>query len=66
MGAVGLATDDCHKTYEELRAKGVESIQDPADRPYGVEAILRDGSGSWLVLAERKPYVAGRWVTGPR
>jgi catechol 2,3-dioxygenase-like lactoylglutathione lyase family enzyme len=55
-GAVGLATDDCHKTYEELKAKGVEFIQEPADRPYGVEAILRDNSGSWLVLVEQKLY----------
>jgi hypothetical protein len=31
-------------------------IQEPADRPYGVEAILRDNSGNWLVLVERKPY----------
>jgi catechol 2,3-dioxygenase-like lactoylglutathione lyase family enzyme len=55
-GAIGLATDDCHKTYEELKAKGVEFIQEPADRPYGVEAILRDNSGSWLVLVEQKLY----------
>jgi catechol 2,3-dioxygenase-like lactoylglutathione lyase family enzyme len=56
LGAVGLSTDDCHKTHEELAAKGVEFIQEPADRPYGVEAILRDNSGNWLVLVEPKPY----------
>lgn len=56
LGAVGLRTDDCRKTFEELRAKGVEFTQEPADRPYGVEAILRDNSGNWLVLVERKPY----------
>lgn len=56
LGAVGLATDDCRKTYEELVAKGVTFIQEPADRPYGVEAILRDSSGNWLVLVEEKPY----------
>jgi catechol 2,3-dioxygenase-like lactoylglutathione lyase family enzyme len=56
LGAVGLATDDCHATYEQLRARGVEFIQEPADRPYGVEAILRDSSGNWLVLVERRPY----------
>ena len=59
LGAVGLATDDCRKTHEELRAKGVEFIQEPADRPYGVEAILRDSSGNWLVLVERKPFNPG-------
>lgn len=56
LGAVGLATDDCRKTHEELSAKGVSFVQEPADRPYGVEAILRDNSGNWLVLVERKPY----------
>ena len=53
MGAVGLATRDCHKAYEVLSARGVEFLQPPADRPYGVEAILRDSSGNWLVLVER-------------
>lgn len=56
LSAVGLATDDCRKTFEELSAKGVEFIQEPADRPYGIEAMLRDNSGNWLVLVERKPY----------
>jgi catechol 2,3-dioxygenase-like lactoylglutathione lyase family enzyme len=54
-GAVGLATDNCRKTYDELTAKGVDFIQEPADRPYGVEAIIRDNSGNWLVIVERKP-----------
>lgn len=56
MHAVGLATDDCRKTHEELVAKGVEFVQEPADRPYGVEAIMRDNSGNWLVLVEAKFY----------
>lgn len=56
LGAVGLATDDCRKTFEQLRDKGVEFIQEPADRPYGVEAVLRDNSGNWLVLVEQKPF----------
>ena len=56
LGAVGLATDDCRKAFEELRDKGVTFIQEPAERPYGVEAILRDNSGNWLVLVEERPY----------
>lgn len=37
--------------------------RDVADRnyaePYGVEAVLRDNSGNWLVLVEqKKPYTA--------
>jgi catechol 2,3-dioxygenase-like lactoylglutathione lyase family enzyme len=54
--ALGLAVDDCRKTHEELRAKGVEFIQEPAERPYGVEAVARDNSGNWLVLVERRDF----------
>ena len=56
MGGVGLAVDDCRKTYEELSAQGVTFLQEPADRPYGVEAVMRDNSGNWLVLVEPKEY----------
>lgn len=59
MGGFGLATTDCHKTYEALRADGVEFIQPPSDRPYGIEAVMRDNSGNWLVLVEQKPYDGG-------
>jgi catechol 2,3-dioxygenase-like lactoylglutathione lyase family enzyme len=47
-----LATDDCRKTYEELSAKGVVFLQEPAERPYGVEATFRDDSGNVFSLTE--------------
>jgi catechol 2,3-dioxygenase-like lactoylglutathione lyase family enzyme len=56
MGGFGLSTDDCRKTFEELTAKGVEFVQEPAERPYGVEALMRDNSGNWLVLVEPHPF----------
>jgi catechol 2,3-dioxygenase-like lactoylglutathione lyase family enzyme len=59
MGGLGLRVDDCRKTYEELAAKGVTFLQEPADRPYGVEAVMRDNSGNWLVLVEPKEYAMG-------
>ena len=54
MGGVGLTVDDCRKTYQELAAKDVTFLQEPTDRPYGVEAVMRDNSGNWLVLVESK------------
>jgi catechol 2,3-dioxygenase-like lactoylglutathione lyase family enzyme len=54
MGGLGLRVDDCRKTHQELSAKGVEFLQEPADRPYGVEAVMRDNAGNWLVLVEPK------------
>jgi catechol 2,3-dioxygenase-like lactoylglutathione lyase family enzyme len=56
MGGFGLNTTDCRKTYEELSARGVDFIQPPSERPYGVEAVMRDNSGNWLVLVEQRPY----------
>ena len=56
MGGLGLHVDDCRKTYAELSAKGVEFVQEPADRPYGVEAVMRDNSGNWVVLVEPRPF----------
>jgi hypothetical protein len=52
MGGFGLRTDDCRKTYEGPSTKGVEFVQRPSERPYGVEAVMRDNSGNWLVLVE--------------
>jgi catechol 2,3-dioxygenase-like lactoylglutathione lyase family enzyme len=56
MGGLGLRVDDCRKTFAELSAKGVTFLQEPADRPYGVEAVMRDNSGNWLVLVEPREF----------
>jgi catechol 2,3-dioxygenase-like lactoylglutathione lyase family enzyme len=48
-----LETDDCRRTYEELKAKGVSFLQEPAERPYGIEAVFRDDSGNWFSLTQR-------------
>ena len=56
MGGLGLRVDDCRKTYAELSAAGVTFVQEPADRPYGVEAVMRDNTGNWLVLVEPKTF----------
>lgn len=56
MGGLGLRVDDCRKTYQELSAKGVTFLQEPSERPYGVEAVMRDNTGNWLVLVEPRPF----------
>jgi len=53
MGTGVMATDDCQKTYEELSARGVVFTQEPAQRPYGVEAVFRDDSGNWFSLTQQ-------------
>jgi catechol 2,3-dioxygenase-like lactoylglutathione lyase family enzyme len=56
MGGFGMRTEDCRRTYEELLAVGVTFVQPPAERPYGVEAVMLDNSGNWLVLVERRNF----------
>ena len=56
LPGVGMNVDDCRATYEDLKAKGVEFLQEPEDRPYGVEALMRDNSGNWMVLVEKREY----------
>lgn len=49
-------TDDCQKTYEMFKGNGVEFMQPPTDRPYGIiEAIFKDNSGNIMLLAQDKP-----------
>jgi len=52
MAAGVLTTDDCHQTYKELSADGVTFLSEPAERPYGIEAILRDDSGNIISLVQ--------------
>ena len=37
-----------------LSAKGVSFLQEPAERPYGIEALFRDDSGNWFSLTQPK------------
>lgn len=53
-GWVILTTDDCHKTYETLRAQGVEFIEKPTERPYGTDCGLRDPFGNRIRLTQPK------------
>jgi catechol 2,3-dioxygenase-like lactoylglutathione lyase family enzyme len=53
---LGMRVDDCRKTHDELRSRGVEFIQAPEERPYGVEAVARDNSGNWMVLIEEREF----------
>jgi len=51
-GTVFLTTDDCHAEYEEMKARGVEFVDAPEERPYGIDCGFRDPSGNHLRLAQ--------------
>ncbi|MCZ0987708.1 VOC family protein [Streptomyces diastatochromogenes] len=53
LGAGAFRTDDCRGDYERFKARGVEFLQEPQERPYGIEAIFRDDNGNWFSLTER-------------
>ena len=52
LGAGVFNTDDCHATYQELKDKGVKFVSEPAERPYGIEAVFKDNSGNWFSLTQ--------------
>ncbi|CAM2823012.1 VOC family protein [Saccharomonospora xinjiangensis] len=47
-----LVTDDCRGTYEKLRARGVEFVEPPEERPYGIDSGFRDPSGNHIRLTQ--------------
>ena len=34
----------------------MDFVQPPTERPYGIEVVMRDNSGNWLVLVEPKAF----------
>jgi catechol 2,3-dioxygenase-like lactoylglutathione lyase family enzyme len=51
-GWIGFTTDDVRKTYEDLRAKGVEFTQEPVEQSYGIDIGLRDPFGNAIRIVQ--------------
>jgi len=49
-----LETTDCRRLHKDLTAKGVEFASPPTEDFYGIEAIMKDNSGNWYSVVERK------------
>ena len=47
-----LYTEDCRKTYEELKDRGVEFTEGPEPKPFGLQAVFRDLYGNSYALLE--------------
>jgi catechol 2,3-dioxygenase-like lactoylglutathione lyase family enzyme len=58
-GTVFLTTDNCQKSYEELKGRGVEFTETPEARPYGIDAGFRDPSGNSFRLTQVDESVMG-------
>jgi predicted enzyme related to lactoylglutathione lyase len=48
-----LACDNVQKTYEELKARGVEFTGKPKEEPWGTFAMFKDPDGNQFVLSSR-------------
>ena len=51
-GTVFLTTDDVQASYEELKGRGVEFVEEPEERPYGIDSGFRDPSGNNFRLTQ--------------
>jgi len=51
-GGLMFSTDDCRASYEELKGRGVEFLQEPTEQPYGIDASFRDPSGNQARLVQ--------------
>jgi predicted enzyme related to lactoylglutathione lyase len=51
-GTVFLTTDDCRASYAELKGRGVEFVEQPEERPYGIDSAFRDPSGNSIRLTQ--------------
>jgi predicted enzyme related to lactoylglutathione lyase len=50
MPAVVFVAANVQKTYEELKAKGVEFTQPPTKQPWGEFAMLKDSEGNLVMF----------------
>ena len=57
-GTIFLTTEDCQASYEDLRARGVEFVEEPEKRPYGIDAAFRDPSGNNFRLTEVREFTS--------
>jgi catechol 2,3-dioxygenase-like lactoylglutathione lyase family enzyme len=51
-GTLFMTTDDVEAAYKELSGRGVEFVEKPERRPYGIDSAFRDPSGNNIRLTQ--------------
>ena len=54
LGGGVFDADDVHKTYEELKARGVEFKGPPSTQSWGTATVMKDNSGNWFSLSQHQ------------
>lgn len=57
-GTIFFTTDDCRADYEDLKGRGVEFVEEPEERPYGIDCGFRDPSGNSFRLTQVRELAA--------
>ncbi|HYR30126.1 MAG TPA: VOC family protein, partial [Thermoanaerobaculia bacterium] len=51
--SIVFQTDNVQKTYDELKARGVEFTQEPKSESWGTSAMFQDSEGNLFVLSSK-------------
>ena len=54
LGGGVFDADDIYKTYDELKARGVEFKGPPSVQSWGTATVMKDNSGNWFSLGQEK------------
>ena len=58
VGTIFLGTDDVYTDVEALKSRGVQFVEEPEERPYGIDSSFRDPSGNNIRLAQLNSALA--------
>jgi predicted enzyme related to lactoylglutathione lyase len=58
-GTIFLTTEDIQADYEELKGRGVGFVEEPEERPYGIDSSFRDPSGNHIRLTQVSEMAVG-------
>ncbi len=54
LGGGVFETDDIYKSYDELKARGVEFKGPPSVQSWGTATVMTDNSGNWFSIGQDK------------
>ena len=54
LGGGVFDADDIYKTYDDLKARGVEFKGPPSVQSWGTATVMKDNSGNWFSLGQEK------------